>query len=119
MNTLSIPTPRTDAALIEKLTCSEGGDHECTVYPAEEIVDASFARGLEREAVHHSAQLEKALGRIAQLEAGLKTITELANDAPELNMKNYSENDVSILNDFMTAIHQQCALLHPDSTKKS
>lgn len=42
-------TPETDAALIEKLTCSSGGEEECTVYPAEEIVDADFARRLERE----------------------------------------------------------------------
>jgi len=90
------------------------------IYP-EPAARLAFEDAITSDAAkaHHSAQLEKALGRIAQLEAGLKTITELANDAPELNMKNYSENDVSILNDFMTAIHQQCALLHPDSTKKS
>lgn len=43
------PTPRTDVALIDKIRCTEGGDEECTVYPAEEIVDANFARQLERE----------------------------------------------------------------------
>ena len=52
------------------------------------------------------------------LRASIKTITELANDAPELNMKNYSENDVSILNDFMAAIHNQCNAARTEGGKK-
>lgn len=31
-------TPRTDEALVEKISCTDGGDEECTVYPAEEIL---------------------------------------------------------------------------------
>ncbi len=50
-------TPRTDAALVESILCTEGGDEECTVYPAEEHVTADFARDLERE----NAELRKNL----------------------------------------------------------
>lgn len=59
------PTPITDAALIDKLTCSEGGDHECTVYPAEEIVDAEVARTIER-------QLAQSEERVKALEGALR-----------------------------------------------
>lgn len=42
-------TPLTDAVILEKITCTSGGDEEWTVYPADEIVDADFARELERD----------------------------------------------------------------------
>ena len=42
-------TPLTDAAVVEKILCTEGGDEECTVYPNSQHVEADFARQLERE----------------------------------------------------------------------
>lgn len=74
-------TPRTDGALIDKLTCSEGGDEECTVYPAEEIVDADFARTLEKELAQAKATIDLAKrinqGHIALLESRQATIAGL------------------------------------------
>ncbi len=42
-------TPRTDARIVESILCTEGGDEECTVYPAVEHVEADFAREMEGE----------------------------------------------------------------------
>lgn len=42
-------TPLTDAAVVESILCTEGGDEECTVYPVVEHVEADFARELERK----------------------------------------------------------------------
>ena len=53
-----IPTPRTDAALVEKILCTDGGDEECTVYPCIEHVEAEFARTLEIELAKERARLD-------------------------------------------------------------
>lgn len=52
------PTPRTDAAIVESILCTEGGDEECTVYPAVEHVEADFARQLETE-LHDSVPVSE------------------------------------------------------------
>lgn len=86
------PTPRTDAALVEKILCTEGGDEECTVYPAIEHVEADFARQLETELAAARAALtqthERELDLRAQLQAkeleSAEAKTEIADQTNDL-----------------------------------
>lgn len=80
------------------------------LYAAWETTKALHEKDLGRLKEARS-QLADAQKEVGELKDGLKLIAELANDAPELNMKNYDENQVSMLNDFMTAIHKQCLTL--------
>lgn len=87
------PTPLTDAAIEKEITCTEGGEYECTVYPVQELVDADFARGLER--------------RVAELEEAL----HLANGTAELAMQHRDAAEKEL-----TAFKERLAYLsNPDN----
>jgi hypothetical protein len=125
-----LPTPRTDSEVID------GGN----TIPGRQYVRSFFARALERElasqselarnrlalwesaehqsknllaqAAHHSAQLEKALGRIAQLEGALRGL--MAGSV----FKSYDQSPPcwqSIQMPTESALNVARALLHPDS----
>jgi len=90
---MNIPTPRTDAN-----AAGARGWYSCPT----ELVTADFARTLEREAAHHSAQLEKYRAVLGEAQA---TIEGLAGQQ-------------AMPDDFYKSILVKIsALLHPDSTK--
>ena len=76
------PTPRTDAAIVEKILCTEGGDNECTVYPVVEHVEADVARELERELAEAKALVSERESRLANIKFLLEPIYGSTNYAP-------------------------------------
>jgi len=70
---------------------------------------------LQQEAAHHSAQLEKALGRIEELEHGLNNARAFVS----MYLPENRERVYAMLFSPAVLHAELSALLHPDSTKKS
>lgn len=89
------PTPRTDAAIVESILCTEGGDEECTVYPVVEHVEADFARTLEVEIAALTAKLALAERDSRRKDDALEPLAACANDYYD-----FADGSVKISNKF-------------------
>ena len=101
---MNIPTPLTkiDIAFLRKYSEMKGG-----LEPLDLLIESH---------AHHSAQLEKALGRIARLENALGEFSQ-QKLTTEMSAEDYEMGDIDFAYDKF--IEMSRALLHPDSTKKS